>query len=66
MITKKTLLAEIVEKYPKAAEELVFKYGFHCIGCGAAAMETLEQGAMVHGMTTKEVEKLVKKLNSLI
>lgn len=65
MITKKTLLSEIVEKYPKAAEVLVEKYGFHCIGCFAAEMETLEQGAMVHGMEGKEITKLVLELNKL-
>jgi hybrid cluster-associated redox disulfide protein len=65
-ITKGMLLAEIVEKYPKLAEVLTVKYGFHCIGCFAAEMETLGQGAAVHGMTKKEIDKLVEKLNILI
>ena len=41
-ITKKTLLAEVVEKYPEVAEVLVEEYGFHCIGCYASTMESLE------------------------
>lgn len=65
-ITKDMLLAEIVKKYPKLSEVLETDYGFHCIGCFAAEMETLEQGAMVHGMNKKETEKLVKTLNELV
>jgi hybrid cluster-associated redox disulfide protein len=64
-ITREMSLAEIVEKYPKLAKVLAVDYGFHCIGCFAAEMETLEQGAMVHGMTKKETGKLVDKLNEL-
>ena len=65
-ITGDMLLAEVVEKYPKLAKVLAVDYGFHCIGCFAAEMETLEQGAMVHGMTKKETGKLVDKLNGLV
>jgi len=60
------LIAEIVEKYPKLGEVLEIDYGFHCIGCFAAEMETLEQGAMVHGMNKKETEKLLVELNGLV
>ena len=65
-INKKMLLAEIVEKYPKVAEELMMRYGFHCMGCAMSEMETLEQGAMVHGMSAKEIEKMVEKLNTMV
>jgi len=65
-IIKDILILDLVEKYPKLAKVLVEKYGFHCIGCMAAGMETLEQGAEVHGMTGKEIEKMVKDLNSLV
>lgn len=65
LITKNTLIGDIVEKYPEIGEVLVEDYGFHCVGCMAAEMETLEQGAMVHGMTTKEINKLVETLNGL-
>ncbi|MCK4927909.1 MAG: DUF1858 domain-containing protein, partial [Candidatus Aenigmarchaeota archaeon] len=35
-------------------------HGLHCIGCFAAAFETLEQGAMAHGL---DIDKLLKDLN---
>ena len=58
-ITKKMSFSEIMEKNPDAAEVL-FRSGMHCIGCGMAAMETLEQGALMHGL---DPDKLVKEIN---
>lgn len=58
-IDKNMTFAELMEKYPKAAGEL-FQSGMNCVGCEAAAFETIEQGALAHGMNPDE---LVKKLN---
>ena len=66
LINKDILIGDLVDKYPKLTNILVEKYGFHCIGCMAAGMETLEQGAEVHGMTQKQIEKLIKELNSQV
>jgi hybrid cluster-associated redox disulfide protein len=41
------------------------KYGLHCIGCHVATWETLEQGAMAHGMDRKQLENMIKDLNNL-
>ncbi|MFA5749853.1 MAG: DUF1858 domain-containing protein [Candidatus Shapirobacteria bacterium] len=65
-INKDILIADLVEKYPKLAKILVEDYNFHCIGCMAAGMESLEQGAMVHGMDEKQINKLVEELNKKI
>lgn len=62
-ITKKTLLWEIVDVYPRALEILVEDYGLHCFGCGAAQVETLEEGAMAHGLSQKEIKEMVDRLN---
>ena len=64
-ITKNTLIMEIVERYPKAAEKLVSKYNFHCIGCSLAEMETLGEGAMAHGMCREEIKQMVEDLNAV-
>ena len=65
-INKDILIGDLVEKYPNLASILVEKYNFHCIGCMAAGMETLEEGAIVHGMSEKEIEKIIKYLNSQV
>jgi hybrid cluster-associated redox disulfide protein len=40
---------------------IFLKNGLTCIGCPMAAMETLEQGALSHGI---DPEGLLKELNS--
>jgi len=58
-ITKEMTFEELIHFYPKLAEELAEK-GLACVGCPAAAIETLEQGALVHGLNPN---KLVAELN---
>ena len=65
-ITGSMVIGELAALYPEMAEVLVEDYGFHCIGCGASGMETLVQGAEVHGMTKEEIKVMVKNLNELI
>ena len=62
---KKTMsLGEIVSKYPESAD-ILMKYGLHCIGCFVATYETLEQGAMAHGIEGKKLNNMLKELNKL-
>lgn len=65
IITKETLIGEIMAKFPKLASVLMEEYGLHCAGCGMAAMETLEMGARAHGMKMREISQMVLKLNQL-
>ena len=64
-ITKSMNLREIVEKYPESAG-IIFGEGLHCIGCHAAAFETLEQGCRAHGMAEEDIDALIKKLNDAV
>ena len=64
-ITEKTTLGEIVEKYPKAVE-VMLKKGMHCIGCHVAFFETIEDGARAHGMSDKDIEKMLKEMNEVV
>ncbi|MDD5193114.1 MAG: DUF1858 domain-containing protein [Candidatus Nanoarchaeia archaeon] len=59
-ITKNMSFSEIIEKNPEAIGILMGR-GMHCIGCGMAAMETLEQGALMHGMNPDELVKEINK-----
>jgi len=65
-ITKDILILDLVEQNPELATVLVDEYGFHCVGCMAASMETLEEGAQVHGLDKKEIEEMVNDLNQKI
>lgn len=59
-ISKKMTFAEIMEKHPELAEAL-FEKGMHCIGCPMAMQETLEQGALAHGLNPAKLEKELNK-----
>ncbi len=61
-IKKDDLLGDIVFENPKAAA-LLAGYGLQCIGCFGAAFETVEVGAKVHGMSDKEIEKMIEEIN---
>ena len=59
LVTKDMGLMDVIKKYPQTVE--VFqKHGLGCIGCALANFETVEQGAMGHGM---DLEGLLKDLN---
>jgi hybrid cluster-associated redox disulfide protein len=60
LITKEMTIGQIIEKYPKAAQ-ILLEEGLMCVSCGMAQMETLEQGALSHGL---DVNKLLKALNN--
>ena len=68
-IKKTMIIAEIFEKFPKKGTELaevMYKHGLHCVGCAAAGFETLEQGCEIHGLSKKETNELLKKLNEIV
>ena len=61
-ITKNMTMGEIVQKYPETVDVMI-KHGLHCVGCHFAAMETIEQGAIGHGIS---LDELLKDMNKAI
>ena len=59
MITKDTIIADIIKAKPNAAQ-ILMNYGMWCIGCPSAQMEKLEQACEIHGL---DLEKILKELN---
>ncbi|MDD2587216.1 MAG: DUF1858 domain-containing protein [Syntrophomonadaceae bacterium] len=62
MVTKDMIIKDIVEKYPYTLP--VFgQFNMGCLGCSGALFETLEQGAMAHGI---DVDAMLKAINAMI
>ncbi len=61
-ITKEMTFGEVLGKYPETVKTF-FMYGMHCFGCHLAVDETIEQGAMAHGVP---VDKLIDDLNQTV
>lgn len=62
-------IEQILGMFPNKAQKLsqeITNAGLHCVGCGAATWETLEQGMQSHGKTPDQVEYLVGRLNNLL
>ena len=60
-VTRATPIGELVLNCPVAASVLL-EHGFHCIGCGLAAYETLEEGAAAHGFDDAATDALVQEI----
>ncbi len=60
-ITKQMPIAQIVQTYPQTVR-VFLSHGLMCIGCAAARFESLEQGAIAHGI---DVDALVTDLNAV-
>jgi hybrid cluster-associated redox disulfide protein len=61
-ITKEMTFAELLDNHPESAN-ILFESGLHCIGCGGAMYESIEQGCQMHGFSKKQIDDLIKKLN---
>ena len=61
-ITKEMSFGEVLRKYPQTVKTF-FSFGMHCFGCAIAENETIEQGALAHGVSPDE---LVEELNKVV
>ena len=61
-ITGKTNIHDAMEMNPKIGR-ILFEFGIGCFSCGFAPIETIEQGMKMHGLTKKEIDKLLKEMN---
>ncbi len=60
-ITKDMTIEKVVTEYPESM--MVFmRHGLHCVGCHVSAFESIEDGAMAHGIN---VDALVADLNKV-
>lgn len=62
VLTKDMSILNVVQTYPQTIP--VFQlFGMGCIGCAAANFESIEEGALAHGI---DVPKLMQSLNDCI
>ena len=61
-INKDMTFGEVLKKYPETVKTF-FQYGMHCFGCHLAVSETIEQGALAHGVS---VDQLIEDLNKTV
>lgn len=57
-VSKDMVIADMLQVDPGIAPILMAS-GMHCIGCPSAQGETLEEAAMVHGLSADELTETV-------
>ena len=58
-VKKDMLIGELIRKKPEAIE-ILMQFGMGCVGCPSSQMESLEEAAMVHGLS---LDSLMEALN---
>jgi hybrid cluster-associated redox disulfide protein len=58
-------IGTIIEKYPQTTDVLL-GYGLQCVGCSVNPFETLEQGALGHGMEEDTLQSLLDEVNLVV
>lgn len=56
---------EIAELHPRAGD-ILSAYGLHCIGCAYSEVDTLEEGALAHGLTDDDISNILIDLEDLL
>jgi len=62
-------IEDVFKNFPHKSQKLAQEMtnsGLHCVGCSAATWETLEAGALGHGMTEESVDALLGRLNAIL
>lgn len=62
MVTKDTIIADVLDQYPDTAE-FFLEIGMHCLHCPSARGESIEQACAVHG---QDADALVERINAAI
>ncbi len=62
MITKDMSIQEVIQTHPQSVPVFV-RHGLGCLGCAIAQFETIEQGAVAHGI---DVSTLIDDLNAAV
>jgi hybrid cluster-associated redox disulfide protein len=64
-ISKDMTIGDAIREHPEVAEVL-FRNGLRCVGCFGAAMETIEEGALAHGIDKAKIDDIIKEANEAI
>jgi hybrid cluster-associated redox disulfide protein len=64
-ITDKTPINHLIEKHPEVID-ILMAYGLHCVNCHFSEFDTIENGAMMHGMSKEEIKMMLKDVNKII
>lgn len=65
-IPKDIGITTLVQTYPIVVDVLQNDYEFHCVNCMFSEFDTLENGAMLHGIEDEDLDDLIIHLEEVI
>ena len=65
IITKQTPIKALIENNLET-KEILMEYGLHCVGCHFSEFDTIEDGAMMHGLSDEDIELMIKDVNKVV
>lgn len=63
IVTKDTIIGDILDAHAETAAPYFFEIGMHCLGCPSSRGETVAEACEVHG---EDPVQLIEKLNKAI
>jgi len=65
VIVGNILIQDLITQFPDLIEVLLIEYGFYCVNCFLSHIETLEEGAAVHGIEGEEFQEMLRHLRDV-
>lgn len=62
----KIKMSDLTVTYPELIEPLTYDYGLHCVNCMIADFDTLEEGAVIHGIEGQDFTDMIDDLEEMI
>jgi hybrid cluster-associated redox disulfide protein len=62
----KIKMSNLVLEFPELIEPLTYDYGLHCVNCMIADFDTLEEGAVIHGIEGEDFKEMIDNLEEII
>ena len=62
----KIKMSDLTIAYPELIEPLTYDYGLHCVNCMIAEFDTLEEGAVIHGIEGTDFTDMLNDLEDII
>lgn len=59
-------IVELLDIYPELVNVLTEDYEFHCVNCLFAGMDTLVEGASLHGIEGEDFQDMIKHLEQVV
>ena len=59
-------IADILEKWGDQTIKIFEKQGLFCVGCESSIGETIEEACEIHGLTSKQKNRLISELSEVV